>query len=389
MGQRLPRLLESLCLCYLATLLLQTSLSLGDIHRWAAREDLVYIRAARFLPLEMRARLPKEYLYSFDSSRPVPKPDDLHRGTTQLAEFYHDEYGMSFPALNAPLLLLRYIRGLALPLSLYPAATRIMELIEPLDALKFLTDGGRGKAFPEARLMSSLVVAVKTCQRFDGRAYRPCTDAEAATLAIDWTSWQQAFSDGETGPGLLARGEELEITENMVFDMTSTQLDQYMDWYERTWTQDARKTVPQGIRDLFPLKEQVTSQHNGTGGGVADSTQQTAAATLEKVLQSASIQQPIPKSSTGDPCRSSKDGTSPIRPGNLYRRFRSVKELDETTRAFFERASKMIGVNLTTLVVALFRMELKLEKWQDGKSKGRISVPEEHSEGAHYYSETE
>ena len=49
----------------------------------------------------------------------------------------------------------------------------------------------------------------------------------------------------------------------------------------------------------------------------------------------------------------------------------------------------MIGVNLTTLVVALFRMELKLEKWQDGKSKGRISVPEEHSEGAHYYSETE
>ena len=34
MGQRLPRLLESLCLCYLATLLLQTSLSLGDIHRF-------------------------------------------------------------------------------------------------------------------------------------------------------------------------------------------------------------------------------------------------------------------------------------------------------------------------------------------------------------------
>ena len=155
-------------------------------------------------------------------------------------------------------------RGLRLILpsvSLYPAATRIMELIEPLDALKFLTDGGRGKAFPEARLMSSLVVAVKTCQRFDGRAYRPCTDAEAATLAIDWTSWQQAFSDGETGPGLLARGEELEITENMVFDMTSTQLDQYMDWYERTWTQDARKTGEDVFMSLFGWRLLTPSQY--------------------------------------------------------------------------------------------------------------------------------
>ena len=291
--------------------------------------------------------------------------------------------------------------GLILPsVSLYPAAIRTMGFIEPLNELKFLMGGGVGKAFPEARLMSSLVVALKTSQRLDGRVYTPHTDAEAAALAIDWKSWQQAFADGETGPVLLARGGELEITENVVFDMTSTQLDQYMDWYERTWAEDGRRAgedafmlsfgtaadtfaVPQGILDLFPLQEQAARQHNDTDGDITESTQHTATAALGKVLQSASIQQPVPRSKTKDPSRPSKDNTSTIRPGNLYRRFRNVEELDETTTAFLGRASKIIGVRVATLLVALFQMELKLERCQKGRSKGRTSVGEEQPEGGH------
>jgi RNA polymerase I-specific transcription initiation factor RRN7 len=43
--ERLPRLIESLGLCYLGTLLLRLPISLGEFYEWAVREELVFTRA--------------------------------------------------------------------------------------------------------------------------------------------------------------------------------------------------------------------------------------------------------------------------------------------------------------------------------------------------------
>lgn len=43
--ERLPRLIETLGLCYLGTLLLRLPTSLGEFYKWAAHEELVYTRA--------------------------------------------------------------------------------------------------------------------------------------------------------------------------------------------------------------------------------------------------------------------------------------------------------------------------------------------------------
>lgn len=76
----LPGLRETLSLCYIGTLLLRLPLSLGDFYRyvdckyigmselkedsdvrWATQGDIVYIRAIRSIPRNMRSHLPPEY----------------------------------------------------------------------------------------------------------------------------------------------------------------------------------------------------------------------------------------------------------------------------------------------------------------------------------------
>jgi RNA polymerase I-specific transcription initiation factor RRN7 len=43
--ERLPRLVETLALCYLALILLRLPTSLGEVYKWATREEVVYSRA--------------------------------------------------------------------------------------------------------------------------------------------------------------------------------------------------------------------------------------------------------------------------------------------------------------------------------------------------------
>ena len=45
--ERVPRLIESLGLCYLGTLLLRLPTSLGDFFKWATHEEMIYVRSCK------------------------------------------------------------------------------------------------------------------------------------------------------------------------------------------------------------------------------------------------------------------------------------------------------------------------------------------------------
>jgi RNA polymerase I-specific transcription initiation factor RRN7 len=47
--ERLPKLIETLGLCYLGTVLLRLPTSLGDFFQWATQEDIIYTRAVSHL----------------------------------------------------------------------------------------------------------------------------------------------------------------------------------------------------------------------------------------------------------------------------------------------------------------------------------------------------
>ncbi len=45
--EKLPRLIDTLGLCYLGMLLLKLPVSLGDVYRWAGQDKIIYSRAVR------------------------------------------------------------------------------------------------------------------------------------------------------------------------------------------------------------------------------------------------------------------------------------------------------------------------------------------------------
>lgn len=43
-----PKLIETLCLCYLGCILMRLPVSLGDFHRWAETDEILYLRVVSF-----------------------------------------------------------------------------------------------------------------------------------------------------------------------------------------------------------------------------------------------------------------------------------------------------------------------------------------------------
>jgi RNA polymerase I-specific transcription initiation factor RRN7 len=51
--ERLPKLVETLGLCYLGILLLRLPTSLGEVYKWAAKEEIIYTRAVCIAPADL------------------------------------------------------------------------------------------------------------------------------------------------------------------------------------------------------------------------------------------------------------------------------------------------------------------------------------------------
>lgn len=90
-----------------------------------------------------------------------------------------------------------------------------------------------------------------------------------------------------------------------------------------------------------------------------------------------------------------------VRPGEKYRRYRTVEELPESAKAFFEIAGKLfllddvfilsltgiarnVGTSIEKLVHGVFTTEIQLEKWMlDERRKELLEQEESEEENAH------
>lgn len=130
--EALPKLIETLALCYLGILLLRLPTSLGEIFKWATTEEMVYTRAVSLtgqflrmkwkslidqikeIPKEMRSRLPAHFHLALET-RGLLKGSSIYTTVLERVEFYHLQFEMVFPPLNAPLLIFKHVRDLGLP----------------------------------------------------------------------------------------------------------------------------------------------------------------------------------------------------------------------------------------------------------------------------------
>jgi RNA polymerase I-specific transcription initiation factor RRN7 len=84
--------------------------------------------------------------------------------------------------------------------------------------------------------MSLIVIATKLSHPFDDIERVPYSETDPTTVKVDWAKWRKIMAEAPTKG--LKRGEEIKITDADVMKMSGKQMDDYLDWYQRTWIDD-------------------------------------------------------------------------------------------------------------------------------------------------------
>ena len=170
-----PKLIESVVLCYMALLLLRLPILSSDIRTWVASEDFAYLNALKHIPQEMKQRLPGHLRIALEPRVDPHKLQRFHVMTMTLAAAFQTSYSMELPAINHPLLLLRCIKELCLPLVVYSGTEKLIKLLElRFDFSAAMQRKIRLSQHPEITLMCAIIITTKLFFPFDDiRRHQP------------------------------------------------------------------------------------------------------------------------------------------------------------------------------------------------------------------------
>lgn len=321
-----------------------------------------------------------------------PTIDHLQRTTTQLANVYIDELGIEFPPLNFSVLLFGYIRRLSLPLDVYPATKKLASLANYEFTYSASTRGRKQvTSFPEAQLISLLIVSVKLSYPFyrNEKNQHPRDVAEPAAQRLDWMVWLSGFRQPQStssdlpldnlqyGNRSMSRGREIDITDQDVFRMTASQLDQYMDWYQRAWVNpqvENEDTPNKEILNMFPLPEMPSEAVLPDQRATEEAKEEEPISMRLKAIHSnLKVRNAISDNQTEDL------KTEVLRPGETYHLCRWTAEdigsdgptsrVSKTERTFFEAAAEVSGMSLRDLILAVKQTERRIARWLDDKRR--------------------
>ena len=208
--------------------------------------------------------------------------------------------------------------------------------------------------------MALVVVSVKLYHPFDSVKRYAKAATDLGVLMIDWDVWceeQKKYRGRETSDGKLGRGNEMRVKEQDVFRMSEEQLDEYLDWYEKTWVKEGeqrqrRGDLPAELLDMFP-----TGRLDGSSSPAIDVNQTAEAehAALDAKLKSVqgSLQARGVISEENE-----QNSKGPVRRiGSFYKRYHKEEELPPQAKVFFEAAANLISVSLSTMVLAVLQTE--------------------------------
>ncbi|KAK5086933.1 Meiotic Sister-Chromatid recombination aldehyde dehydrogenase [Lithohypha guttulata] len=394
-----PRLWDAIALLYLAALLVRCPLTLQQLYERIRTEEIPFIRAIRHVPLDILNKLPPEYHEALDTAT-VPTSHELHEAVYRTLQTYTKEFGMTLPALNWRIILFDWIQHLALPIEVYPAVRQIAGLIgysfayelpqqEEDDTRDGKTQRTRRSpvAMAEVQLASLLLVATKMLFPFD-------TESPGnASLRLDWTAWLRIQKPSapehhaQSKPSIES-GKHIELHDRDINNMTAEQLDDYMDWYQRTFTipekvLQAKKTdLEKSILDMFPLSEtpQIRLPKSRDEINKEDQESNLAAKVTAEAILPANTEHP---QHTND--QPEDDGNDNSLPGSQYPIYSTVEALQATSSASKEsneednpvlylhnRVAELCCTDLKRLLRGIRHTEKRIEKWQAEKKRQEV-----------------
>ena len=406
---------ETIVICYLGALLLRLPCTVADLISRVDDGALLYYRAGREVPGNLKERLPGEFQVLLEPQT-VLKASGLHRKTLELGNLLSAEFGMVLPAVNHPLLLYRWMQDLALPIEVYAATQRLARLLG-VDFTLHLggkTSSNRVLRYPEVRLMALLVVSTKLFFPIDDIDRHPLSANDLSVLQMDWPAWVASHSskklshsgddsddsnsnddnsrDKPKTTHSMTFPEGFEISESDCLAMGDTELDRYLDWYEENLASESVREQGRAGRDadfrrtlmrMFPTQSSrpTAAASNPTStskGGGEDTTNLATTQRLRQVQQNLRLKKIVV--SGGNNGGGGRGGNvdeaeerNLARVGSFYRRHREAKDLDGPTRLLYTKAAELAGVSLEGVTTAVFATERKLQMREErARSTGEV-----------------
>lgn len=221
--------------------------------------------------------------------------------------------------------------------------------------------------YPEAQIVSLVIIALKVCYPFDEVRRFPRKVVEPAGQSVDWSTWIRAqHLDSGKANNVFGTSSMFDIQESDVSGMTGEQMDDYMDWYEKTWmmVEQPKGRANDELLAMFPITRTVADTEVQPLIGHSRPSEKDEI--LAKVRETQSLLKARRTITYEEAAR--RDVDIP-RPGMLYKHYRSEEELPATARAVYQAAANMAGMSLTNLVAAVFQTERKIQRWKERRER--------------------
>ncbi|KAI1272571.1 hypothetical protein F5Y07DRAFT_379532 [Xylaria sp. FL0933] len=362
---KLPKLIDTLALCYLACLVRRLPVSAGDFHSWAQKGDLEFLSALNQMPRNVRDRLPPEYHRALQVRDHLPL-GRLQNTVQQLVISLKVNFEVIIPPINHVPLILRFITDLVLPIDVYITAKFIGELLKT--EFSYPTGGKRIRTMdnPEVLLVSLVIVSTKLLYSLDGVERLPISPEDPRRTKVDWGKWQEITAETPVEERTnLARGEEYKVTADDVLSMDKTKLDDYMDWFEKMWLHDGEPKTPGRVLDLF--KQKRSSSLPDQSQILEESRGDYIKKQYDRLNQAIQSVDPVAETT----------GNEKTEPRNLCPVWRSEADLPDAAKILYKKAAELAAIPLTTLIRGATQVERQLELWciektkENRKGKGR------------------
>ncbi|KAL5602048.1 hypothetical protein FOBRF1_009581 [Fusarium oxysporum] len=358
-----PRMIETLALCYLGCLLLRIPTTVGELCAWANSGRIPYKRSFYDLPEEMQDRLPSAYTRALKLPlRSSLRGIDLHNAVLDLSLSYHHNYGMVFPAINDTPTIVHFARQLTLPVETLITARSILSVMKfsfqlPIEqSRRFHID------YPEILLMSAIVVAAKLCFPLGQHAPFLRAAGREQSIGFDWTTWYKGVQELIEASQTSEKEPSFDqVTADQVTSMTTEELDQYFAHIASTID---RKNDSE-ITRFFPSENAAPPE-----APPRENTEQDNDHKMRKILGQAITV----RGEEG----SEQDGETLAEPS--YEAFRSVEDLTETAQALYKAAGHISGLSLDEIVQAVYMLEQKMIYWQLKRRREEEREEEEEEE---------
>jgi RNA polymerase I-specific transcription initiation factor RRN7 len=364
-----PNLYDCLVLCYLGISTLRLPFTPGDVYAWVTDGKMAFLGAIKLLPLAMRDRLPSSY-HAVLAPQTMMSYKRFYATLTDLKVSFEKDHGVLWPALNIPPLLYRFIRELALPLELYDTTLRLGDMLGYDFAFHYADRQKLGiRHLPEAQLIGCLVLCVKLMYPFDKVRRVPQSSLGPTSVVLDWEKWYKhvraaKITQRENNPGFTTE-ELVKLQESDVFEMHPDQLDQYLDFYADTFLDNAEVQRTRDNDDfrnalygMFPIE----GKERHPPIKLSDTMPHEQSLETVRAVHGCMETQANVDESQAEP--------HTLRPGQKYPVWKEAQDLPESARIFYDEVTRLAGLSLEMLVMAVFFTEARVERWRRKQREG-------------------